>query len=373
MATAPGIAIERVGQAAAPGQDIGQVSQWTLMRWRFMQNRLSVTGGIVLLIMYALAALAPFLSPNHFDALDPDHVWAAPTTIKFINGRPSICGLEQTLDQATFTWVYTQDCSKTYSIKFFVRGYSYNFLGILRTDIHLFGVDPPAKIFLFGADAQGRDLFARVLEGSRVSLTVGLLGVALSVVIGSILGTASGYLGGAVDNLIQRFIELLMAVPTLPLWAAIAAALPREMPVVQRYFLITLVLSLVGWTGLARQVRGKVLAYRTLDYTLAARLAGASHWRIILTHMLPNALSHIIVVGALAIPGTILGETALSFLGLGMLPPAVSWGVLLRDAQQLQVVLQHPWLLIPALAVILAVTCYQFLGDGLRDAADPYS
>jgi len=373
MATATGVAIEDVRQVLEHGKDVGQVSQWTLMRWRFMQNKLSVAGGIVLIIMYLLAALAPFLSPNHFDALDPDHVWASPTVIKWVNGRPAICALEQTLNQETFTWVYTQDCSKTYPIKFFVRGYSYRLFGIIRTDVHLFGVDPPAKLFLFGADAQGRDLFARVLEGSRVSLTVGLLGVALSIVIGSILGTASGYMGGAVDNLIQRFIELLMSIPTLPLWAAIAAALPREMPVVQRYFLITLVLSLVGWTGLARQVRGKVLAYRTLDYTLAARLAGASHWRIILTHMLPNALSHIIVVGALAIPGTILGETALSFLGLGMLPPAVSWGVLLRDAQQLQVVLQHPWLLIPAVAVILAVTCYQFLGDGLRDAADPYS
>jgi peptide/nickel transport system permease protein len=216
-------------------------------------------------------------------------------------------------------------------------------------------------------------MLSRMIDGSRISLTIGLLGVGIAVLIGSILGTASGYLGGVADNLIQRFIELLMSMPTLPLWAAFAAALPQDMSVAQRYFWITIVLSFIQWTSLARQVRGKVMAYRTLDYTLAARLAGSSDMRIILTHMLPNAVSHIIVVAALAIPAAILGETALSFLGLGMLPPAVSWGVLLRDAQQLQVVEQHVWMLIPALAVIVAVTCFQFLGDGLRDAADPYS
>jgi peptide/nickel transport system permease protein len=231
----------------------------------------------------------------------------------------------------------------------------------------------PPKIFLFGSDVQGRDVLSRVLEGSRISLTIGLVGVALSVVFGAILGTASGYLGGLIDDLVQRFIEIIQSMPTLPLWAAIAAALPPTMPVPQRYLLITIILSFVSWTGLARQVRGKVMAYATLDYIAAARLAGSSHMRIILSHMLPNASSHIIVVGTLAVPGSILGETALSFLGLGMLPPAVSWGVLLRDAQQIQSVILHPWLLIPAVPIILTVTCYQFLGDGLRDAADPYS
>ncbi len=290
-----------------------------------------------------------------------------------VNGHPSVCGVTQALDKATLTFTYAIDCTKSYPIGFFTTGYEYNLLGVIPANAHLFGVDPSAKLYLLGADGQGRDLLARILQGSRVSLTVGLLGVAIAVVLGSVLGTASGYLGGVADNLIQRFVELLMSMPTLPLWAAFAAALPQDMSVVQRYFWITIVLSLIQWTSLARQVRGKVLSYRTLDYTLAARLAGASDMRIILTHMLPNAVSHIIVVAALAIPAAILGETALSFLGLGMLPPAVSWGVLLRDAQQIQVVEQHVWLLIPALAVILAVTCYQFLGDGLRDAADPYS
>jgi peptide/nickel transport system permease protein len=307
-----------------------------------------------------------------------------------VNWRLGACGLKQTLNEANFTWVYTADCGKFYPLQFFVRGHSYRLVGLFPTDVHLFGLgqgagatvapaapgqaaERPPKLYLLGADAQGRDLFSRLLEGSRISLTVGLVGAALALVLGSVLGTASGYIGGSVDNLIQRFIELLTSIPHIPLWAAFAAALPRTMPVVQRYFLITIILSLIGWTALARQVRGKVMAYRTLDYTHAARLAGASNLRIILTHMLPNAISHILVAAAFAVPAGILGETALSFLGLGILPPAVSWGGLLKDAQQVQAVQEHAWLLIPAVPVILTVVCYQLLADGLRDAADPYS
>jgi peptide/nickel transport system permease protein len=367
------VAIESSGAVAKKKEDVGQISQWTLMRRRFMENKLSVVGGIILILMYLMAVFAPFVMPYPSDQLDSNNQFAAPTPIYLVNGRPSVCGTTQTLDKATFTFVYAIDCTKAYPIQLFASGYSYNLLGLIPTDVHLFGVDQQAKLYVFGADGQGRDMLSRMIDGSRISLTIGLLGVAIAVVIGSILGTASGYLGGVADNLIQRFIELLMSMPTLPLWAAFAAALPHDMSVAQRYFWITIVLSLIQWTSLARQVRGKVLAYRTLDYTLAARLAGASDLRIILTHMLPNAISHIIVVAALAIPAAILGETALSFLGLGMLPPAVSWGVLLRDAQQLQVVEQHVWMLIPAVAVIVAVTCFNFLGDGLRDAADPYS
>jgi peptide/nickel transport system permease protein len=293
--------------------------------------------------------------------------------VQLLNGQLAICSVSQALDQKNFTWIYTTDCSQAVPVQFFTHGSAYKILGIIPGDVHLFGVADPAKVFLLGADGQGRDLLSRLLVGSGISLTVGLLGVAIVIVLGSILGTASGYLGGATDNLIQRFIELLSSMPTLPLFAAMAAALPQDMSVTDRFFLITVILSLIGWTGLARQVRGKVLAYRGLDYTNAARLAGASDMRIILTHMLPNSVSHIIVVAAFAIPFAILGETSLSFLGLGMLPPAVSWGVLLRDAQNLQSVVQHPWLLLPAVPVILAVTCYQLLADGLRDAADPYS
>ncbi len=373
MAVAQGIALEDVAELAQKGQDVGQVSQWTLMRRRFLENKLSVAGGIVLILMYLVALFAPFLAPYQYDALDSSSTYAAPTAIHFINGRPSVCGVTQTLNKDTFTYVYATDCSKASPIKFFVAGYPYRLLGLFATNTHLFGVDPPSKLYLIGADTQGRDMLSRILQGSRVSMTVGLVGVALSVILGSILGATSGYYGGSIDNLIQRFIELITSMPTLPLWGAFAAALPHDMSVVKRFFFISIILSLIGWTGLARQVRGKVLAYRNLDYTQAARLSGASSMRIIMTHMLPNAVSHIIVVAALAVPAAILGETALSFLGLGMLPPAVSWGTLLQSAQQIQVLLQHTWLLIPAIPVIIVVTCYQLLGDGMRDAADPYS
>jgi peptide/nickel transport system permease protein len=352
--------------------DVGQIPQWRLMVRRFMQSKLAVFGLIALVIMYLIAALADFISPNHYDQLNSDYQFGAPTELTFANGGLAIYGVESVLDQEKFEWVFTTDYDTTYPVKLFQRGYSYQLLGLFPTDIHLFGVDEPAKIYLWGADRQGRDLFARTLQGGRVSLTVGLLGVAIATILGALLGTASGYFGGVADNIIQRIIELIQSVPTLPLWLALAAALPQDMSVVQRYLMITVVLSLVTWTGLARQVRGKVLSYRSADYTSAALAAGSSHSRIILNHMVPNSLSHIIVVAALAVPGTILGETALSFLGLGMLPPAVSWGVLLRDAQQVQVVTTYPWLLIPGAAVVFAVTCFLFLGDGLRDAVDPY-
>ena len=370
---ATGIALEDVREETKKGKDVGQVSQFELMRRRFFENKLSVAGGIVLILMYLIALFAPFLAPYPVDQLDSNSQFLSPTALHFVNGRPSICSVTQTLNASNFTWVYATDCSKAKPVRFFIQGAPYKIVGPIGSNVHLFGVDPPEKLFVLGSDGQGRDLLSRLLVGSQVSLTVGLVGVILVLFLGSILGTASGYFGGTIDNLIQRFIELISSIPTLPLWAALAAILPRDMPVAKRYFFITIVLAIVGWTGLARQVRGKVLAYRTLDYTNAARLSGSSHMKIILTHMLPNAISHIIVVAAFAVPGAIAGETTLSFLGLGMLPPAVSWGVLLRDAQSIQVIQQHPWLMFPALAVIVAVACYQFLGDGLRDAADPYS
>lgn len=363
---------EMLKQPKAGKKDVGQISQWRLMARRFWQNKLSVIGLIGLIIMYLMALFASFLSPNPYTAIDSDYQWAPPSDFMFANGGLAICSQESVLDPERFEWVFTTNCDKPVPIQWFIRSYNYNLAGLIPTNIHLFGVEAPAKLYLWGADDQGRDIFAETLQGARVSLTVGLLGVAIAVLIGSVLGTASGYFGGAIDNIMQRVIELIMTFPTLPLWAALAAALPQDLPVVQRYFFITVVLSLVGWTGLARQVRGKVMGYRSADYTSAALIAGSSHSRIILTHMLPNALSHIIVVAALAVPATILGETALSFLGLGMLRPAVSWGVLLRDAMNVQAVTTYPWLLIPGVAVILAVSFYQFLGDGLRDAVDPY-
>lgn len=363
---------QELKKPAKKQEDVGQISQWILMWRRFKQSRLSVIGGIALIIMYLMTAFAGFLSPYPYDLIDSNNKWSAPTKVVWTGGRPSVCGVTQTVNAETFTFEYALDCTKAAAIKFFTRGYTYSVLGLFSSNVHLFGVDEPNKLYIWGADFQGRDLFSRVLQGARVSMTIGLVGVGLATILGSVLGTASGYFGGAIDNLMQRVIELISSIPTLPLWATLAAALPYNISVTRRFFFITLVLSLITWTGLARQVRGKVMAYRSADYTSAARAAGASHTRIILTHMLPNAVSHIIVVAALAIPGTILGETGLSFLGLGMLPPAVSWGVLLRDAQQVQTVTTYPWLLIPGLAVVVAVLCFLLLGDGLRDAADPY-
>lgn len=403
-------------------QRSAEISQWGLIWRRFARNRLSVWAAWVLVAMYVAAALAPFLAPYGADRIDTNHSFAPPSTIRVIGGRLAVCALEQDLDPFLLKWRYIDDCSQARPIEFFVQGDPYGVLGVTTFNVHLFGVtagppmegapapqvrttptpmassaatsDPLAafriqqptavapalekvknapRIYLAGADQQGRDVFSRILEGSRVSLTVGLVGVLLSLTIGSIMGATSGYVGGTWDDVIQRLIEVIRSVPTLPLWAAIAAALPRTTTIVQRYFLITLVLSLVGWTSLARELRGKVMAYRSLDYIAAARLAGSSHLRIILSHMLPNAASHIIVVATLAVPYSILGETTLSFLGLGMLPPAVSWGVLLKDAQQLDSILIHPWMLLPAIPVIVTVAAYFLLGDGLRDAVDPYS
>jgi peptide/nickel transport system permease protein len=271
---------------------------------------------------------------------------------------------------------FKADTTKLLPLRLFVKGDPYELFGMIKSDIHLFGVDAPYRFYLMGADTFGRDMFSRVLYGGQISMTVGWVGVLLTILFGSILGTASGYLGGIIDDIMQRIIEIIMSFPTIPLWAALAAALPPVSSTftgVHRYFLITVILSLVSWTGLARQLRAKVMGYRKSDFTRAALTAGASDLHIIFTHMIPNAMSHIIVVGALAIPNMILGETSLSFLGLGILPPQVSWGALLRDAQQISVVLEHPWIMVPGVGVILTVLFFSFLGDGLRDAVDPYS
>lgn len=387
MAVQAGAADDTRSAAQETKQDAGQMSQWRLMLRRFKQSKLSVFGLIVLVLMYAMAAISSFLAPYDYDRIDSNSSYKAPTKITWANGGPAVCGEVQTLDEKLLEWQYKNDCTKTYPIEFFTQSYPYKLFGFIPTSVHLFGVPEapadsnatpvegqarPSKLYLVGGDKEGRDVFSRILQGSRVSLTVGLVGVVLATVLGSILGTASGYFGGAVDNIMQRVIELIGSIPTIPLWAALAAALPGNISVVRRYFFITLILSLIAWTGLARQVRGKVLSYRTADYTSAARAAGSSHLRVILTHMIPNAFSHIIVVAALAVPATILAETTLSFLGFGMQAPAVSWGTLLQDAQSIAVVTRYPWLLLPGLAVVIALLCYQFLGDGLRDAADPY-
>ena len=365
-----------------PVSEVGQMSQWKLMRLRFARNRLAMTGLIGLAVMYVVVFLGPFLAPNDYMYQNTDYIFGQPNSITFIGPdgrfslRPYTYEIATVLDEQSFKFVFIENRDKKVPIRFFVRGDPYTLFGFIKSDVHLFDVDRPQRFYLLGADELGRDMFARILMGGQVSMTIGLVGVALGIILGSIMGTASGYWGGLTDDVMQRIIELIMSFPTVPLWAALAAALPpisATFTALHRYFLITVILSLVGWTGLARQLRAKVMAYRQSDFVQAALAAGASDARIIFVHMLPNAASHIIVVAALAIPNMILGETALSFLGLGILPPLVSWGALLKSAQQVAVVVQHPWLMIPGIAVVITVLFFSFLGDGLRDAVDPYS
>lgn len=365
-----------------PASTVGQQSQWELMVLRFRRNRLAMAGTIGLIIMYIVVFLGPFLAPNEYMTNNNDYSFGGPSKITFIglDGRfslqPYLIPMTTKLNKETLKFEMVPDISKRIPIKFFVNGDPITLFGFIKTDIHLFGVDKPHKIYLLGADKVGRDMLARLLVGGQISMTIGLVGVALSIVFGTILGTVSGFYMGIWDDIIQRIIEVIMSFPTVPLWAAMAAALPTissSFTPLHRYFLITVVLSLINWTGLARQLRAKVMAYRGSDFVMAALAAGASDWRVISQHMMPNAASHIIITGALSIPGMILGETALSFLGLGIVPPMVSWGALMRDAQQVTVILSHPWLLIPGIAVVIAVLFFSFLGDGVRDAMDPYS
>ena len=355
--------------ATDKGTDVGETPQWKLMVRRFKQSKLAVAGGIVLLFMYIIAALAPFISPNDPGKVDTDRNLAPPTQFTW-DGGLAMCVSKQV--QRNFRYVTVTDCDNPVKVQWFGKGPEYTMLGFIKSDIHLMAVPEKHKLLLWGADDQGRDVFSRTIHGGQVSLTVGLVGVGIATILATVIGTISGYFAGVADNIIQRIIEIISSVPTLPLWAALAAILPHEMPVAERYFFITLILSLVAWAGLARQVRGKVMAFAGADYVHAARAAGSGHTRIILTHMVPNSISHVIVVAMLAIPGTIIAETSLSFLGIGMLEPAISWGVLLEAAQEVNVVTTHPWMLIPAVAVIVTVTAYQLLGDGIRDAVDPY-
>lgn len=366
-------------QAANVSGDIGQLSIWRLMWRRFLRNRLAVGGAVVLFFMYIVIIFAPFFAPYDHLVSNEDFVARAPQRPRFFDAqgnfhlRPFVYGTTTTLDTENLDWVHEDDPEQIYPIHFFVKGKPYKLFGLIKSDRHMYGVEEPGTVFLLGTDRNGRDMVSRIIYGGRVSMTVGLVGVSLTIIFGSILGTISGYFGGMVDTIIQRIIELLMSFPSIALWAAFAAALPADITVVTRFFFISIILSLIGWTSLARQVRAKVLAYREMDFASAAKAAGASHTRIILIHMLPNALSHIIVVATLAIPGMILAETALSFLGLGILPPAVSWGTLLQDAQTVSVVIKKPWLMLPGLFVIMAVLSFNFVGDGFRDAADPFA
>ena len=362
-------------------QALYTASQGQLIWRKFRRHKAAQIAMVVLIIFYVMAAFCEVISPYEKATTSPKHLYAPPTRIHLFaedeSGSrtfigPFVYGLDGVVDK-DFNRVFTENKEEIYKLKFFVKGDEYKFWGLFRTNIHLFGAEGDGRIFLFGTDKLGRDVFSRTLYGSRISLTIGLVGVFLSFVLGLVIGGISGYFGGAVDEVIQRGIDLLVSIPQIPLWMTLAAAMPRDWPIVQTYFAITIVLSVIGWAGLARTVRGKILSLREEDFTVAARISGVSEWRIITKHLLPLFMSYIVVAITMAIPNMILGETSLSFLGLGMQPPAVSWGTLLQDAQQIISVAVHPWLLIPALFVILAVLMFNIPGDGLRDAADPYS
>lgn len=355
-------------------QDEYQVaSQWQLMWWKFRKHHLAMISVPVLAVIYLLAIFCGFISPHGPQDRFPGYKFAPPQKIHWQGIHPYVYDMKQTVDMKTFQRTYTEDKSKKYFIHYFVKGTTYKFWGIFKTDTHLIGLkDSQKPLFLMGTDQLGFDLFSRVLYGGRISLSFGFIGIFLTLFLGLLLGGISGYFGGVADTIIQRLIDLLICIPTIPLWMALAAALPRDWSAENIYFGMVVILSIIGWTGLARVVRGKILSLREEDFTMAARLAGAGNLRIIVKHLLPSFASYIIINVTISIPATILGETSLSFLGLGLQPPVVSWGVLLQDAQNIQTLALHPWMLWPAAFIIVTVLMYNFLGDGIRDAADPY-
>ncbi len=354
-----------------------QASQWQLMWWRFRRHRPAVVAGVVLLLLYASALVTELLAPYGLDSRDSDHILAPPQAIhlfhegKFIG--PFVYGLTYALNMDTLRRDYEPDLSRPQPLRFFCEGDSYRFWGLIRADFHLVCPAKGGTFFLMGTDRLGRDMLSRLIYGARISLTVGLLGIAISIILGVTLGGIAGYFGGVADLAILRLIEVFRSFPEVPLWMALSAALPVEWSPIFVYFGITIILGLLDWTGLARAVRAKLLSLREEDFCVAAQLMGASPPRIIVRHLLPSFASHLIASATLSIPGMILGETALSFLGLGLRPPITSWGVLLSEAQNINVVTLYPWLMAPVLPVVLTVLCFNFFGDGLRDAADPYS
>ena len=352
------------------------MSQWQLVKMRFTRNRLAVVSLVVLCIIYFMAIFCEFLAPYDPNRVDGKRINLAPQVVRFVSDkgfslRPFVYGLKQGYDEVTFKSTYEIDKSTKYYLRLFARGDSYQLWGLFSSNIHLFGADG-GQVYLAGTDRMGRDLFSRMIYGTRISCSIGLIGVFISFILGLLIGGISGFFGGIVDNVITRVIDFVISLPTLPLWMAMSAAVPANWPTEKIYFSIVIILSLISWPGLARVVRSKFLSLKNEDYVRAARVVGASDMRVIFRHMVPMFTSHLIASLTLSIPGMILGETSLSFLGIGLRPPAVSWGVLLSEAQNLRNVALYPWALLPGIFIVITVMSFNFIGDGLRDAADPY-
>ena len=361
----------------SPAQErVYLASQWRLMWWKFRRHKVAVVSGAFLLVLYASILVSEFLAPYNLHSRNVDYIHAPPQSLHlFHEGRfvgPFVYGLSYRLDMDNLRRDYTEDTSRVHPVRFLCRGDPYHFWGLFEADLHLFCPAEGGTLYLLGADRLGRDMLSRIIYGARISLTIGLFGVVVSFVLGIVIGGFAGYYGGVLDLVVQRIIEVLQSLPSIPLWLALAAIMPVTWSPLVVYFGITVILALLHWTGLARAVRSKLFSLREEDYVLAAQLMGAKPRRIIARHLVPGFMSHLIASATLAIPGMILGETALSFLGLGLRPPITSWGVLLTEAQNIHVVALYPWLLWPVLPVILVILAFNFLGDGLRDAADPY-
>ncbi|MCY4592775.1 MAG: ABC transporter permease [Alphaproteobacteria bacterium] len=364
-------------EAMTPEQErYYMATQWQLMWWKLRRHRLALVSGVILAFMYLSILISEVLAPYALATRHTDHIFAPPQGLHlFHEGRfvgPFVYGLDYELDMHTLKRTYTPDHSRVMPVRFLCSGDSYRFWGLFETDVHLFCPAEGGTLFLLGTDRLGRDLFSRMVYGTRISLTVGLIGIIISFGIGIVVGGLAGYYGGWVDGLVQRVIEIIRSFPELPLWMALSAALPVTWSPILVYFGLTLILGMLDWTGLARAVRSKLLALREEEYALAARLMGARPRRIIARHLLPGFMSHLIASATLSIPSMILGETALSFLGLGLRAPITSWGVLLTEAQNINAVELYPWIMTPVIPVIVVVLAFNFFGDGLRDAADPY-
>jgi peptide/nickel transport system permease protein len=369
-------AVYKEGQLAK----VYTASQWQLIWWRFRKHRLAFASLILLILLYLIGIFCEFVAPHdpneYFDA----YVYAPPQPLHFFDDagnfhlRPFIYGLTPSRDPVSMRVIFEPNKEEVHPVYFFTAGVPYKMWGLWEMDIHLMGInDPDAAFFPLGADRLGRDMMSRIAYGTRISMSIGLVGILISLILGVFFGGISGYYGGAIDSVIQRMIEFIRSVPTIPLWMGLSAAVPKEWSPLRTYFAITILLSLIGWTSLARVVRGRFLALREEDFVLAASLAGASEMRVIFRHMVPSFMSHIIASLTLSIPAVILAETSLSFLGLGLRPPVISWGVLLQESQNLRSVATAPWLMLPGVAVVLAVLAFNFVGDGMRDAADPYA